>query len=283
MLLSTFRHASALDLGLLKSSKMVRTRKLSSSATSFDGPMAKRYLKFFVQAEPVWHHTVDVVKGVVPKVSSMSILDIASGPGEPGCSLAQAFPHSKVHITDSAGAMIDLAKRRVRDMGLEKQVNCSVMDMLDMSAFSPCSQDIVVANFALMFTPDFAKTLEQIHTVLRPGGFLIGTVWQDLQLLPIIKETMTTVLGHEPPPPPINPLSLKDPSIIQTGLLQSGLVQGPRHEETGILDFEIGPLDDEEALMTCLIPVTPILNDLEQAGKHGDVWATARNAVRDAA
>ena len=54
---------------------------------------------------------------------------------------------------------------------------------MDLNDFSPVKEnekmDIVTAQFALMFTEDFAGSLGEVHSVLREGGLLVGTVWEE--------------------------------------------------------------------------------------------------------
>ena len=54
-----------------------------------------------------------------------------------------------------------------------------------------------------MFTTDLPGSLAEIHGALRPGGLLVGTVWEEFHILPPPRDD--EVLGQEPPPPPINP------------------------------------------------------------------------------
>ena len=66
-------------------------------STAFEGDMARLYMNFFQQAGPVWQHTVSVVNDTyISRPPVESILDIASGPGEPGISLAKHLPKANV-------------------------------------------------------------------------------------------------------------------------------------------------------------------------------------------
>ena len=50
---------------------------------------------------------------------NLRILDIASGVGEPGLSLAQALPESSVLMTDLAPDMLSEASRRAESQGIQ--------------------------------------------------------------------------------------------------------------------------------------------------------------------
>ena len=58
--------------------------------------------------------------------SSPRIIDIASGAGEPGITLAKQFPLGSILITDIAPGMIDEAKRQCADAGVHN-TRCSIM------------------------------------------------------------------------------------------------------------------------------------------------------------
>ena len=91
------------------------------------------------------------------------------------------------------------------------------------------------------------------------------------------------ILGAPPPTPPINPLSLADPAVVDTGLRSAGSEVVGRHGETAPLEFSLGSIDDEDTVLTALIPVTPTLNELQQEkGVGDDVLGRAKDAMREA-
>ena len=141
--------------------------------------MARLYLNFFDQAESAWKLTEEIVLDAANGVSPKNILDVASGPGEPGLTLAKSFPIQKVLVTDGADAMIQLAEMRIKNQGLEDRVNTACMDLNDFSPVKDKPVDLVTAQFALMFTEDLPGSLSEIHGVLRDGGLLVGTVWKN--------------------------------------------------------------------------------------------------------
>jgi len=51
-------------------------------------------------------------------ISSPKIIDIASGAGEPGISLAKHFPSGNVLITDIAPGMVETAKKMAIEAGV---------------------------------------------------------------------------------------------------------------------------------------------------------------------
>lgn len=208
---------------------------------------------------------------------------MASGPGEPALTLARKYPAARVLSTDGAEAMVKLADKRFADAG--RDLETAVMTLNDFSpvpkSFRPV--DLVTAQFALMFTEDLPGALGEIKGVLRSGGLLVGTCWEEFHILPLMRETMTHVLGHEPPAPPINPLSMKDVALVDAALADAGFRTVGRHNETAQIDINLGAFDLDDTIRTCLIPVTPTLQQLQDGGEHGeDVFGTAMASMRDA-
>lgn len=102
-------------------------------------------------------------------------LDIASGTGEPGLSIARLVPNGRVVLTDLVGEMLDIAARRAREQGIgtiETKV-CSADEL----PFDDATFDSVSVRFGYMFFPDMAKATAEFARVLRPGGRLCSSVW----------------------------------------------------------------------------------------------------------
>src|SRR6478752_3208974 len=104
-------------------------------------------------------------------------LDIASGTGEPGLSIARLSPKGRVVLTDLAAEMLDVAARRARARGvanIETKV-CSADDL----PFGDGAFDSVSVRFGYMFFPDVAKATAEFARVLKPGGRVCASVWVD--------------------------------------------------------------------------------------------------------
>ena len=102
-------------------------------------------------------------------------LDIASGTGEPGLSIARLSPKGRVVLTDLAAEMLDVAARRATAQGIaniETKV-CSADDL----PFDDATFDSVSVRFGYMFFPDMAKATAEFARVLKPGGRLCSSVW----------------------------------------------------------------------------------------------------------
>ena len=102
-------------------------------------------------------------------------LDIASGTGEPGLTVARLAPRGHVVLTDLAAEMLEIATRRANAQGItnfETRV-CSADDL----PFGDATFDSVSVRFGYMFFPDVAKATADFVRVLKPGGRLCSSVW----------------------------------------------------------------------------------------------------------
>jgi ubiquinone/menaquinone biosynthesis C-methylase UbiE len=95
-------------------------------------------------------------------------LDIASGTGEPGLSIARLAPNGRVVLTDLVVEMLDIAARRASARGvanIETKV-CSADDL----PFSDATVDSGSVRFGYMFFPDVAQATAEFAPVLKFGG-----------------------------------------------------------------------------------------------------------------
>jgi ubiquinone/menaquinone biosynthesis C-methylase UbiE len=102
-------------------------------------------------------------------------LDIASGTGEPGLSIAKLAPKGRVVLTDLAPEMLEVAARRAEEQGLSniETRTCSA----DALPFDDGTFDSVSVRFGYMFFPDMAQATAEFERVLKPGGRLCSSVW----------------------------------------------------------------------------------------------------------
>src|SRR5690242_5346067 len=129
-------------------------------------------------------------------------LDIASGTGEPGLSIARRAPAGRVVLTDLAPEMLAIARRRARAEGIanvETEV-CSAEDL----PFRDGTFDSVSVRFGYMFFPDLAAATAEFVRVLKPGGRLCSSVWVEPDGNPwtaILMEAIATEAAVPPPDP----------------------------------------------------------------------------------
>jgi ubiquinone/menaquinone biosynthesis C-methylase UbiE len=120
---------------------------------------------------------------------SEHVLDIASGPGEPGLTLSAFLPQGKVTAIDLSEKMVNLANENALHRGI-KNYESMVGNALELP-FKDKSFDHVICRFGIMFFPDIEKGLKEMARVLKPGGTLAVAVWAAPELNPFL-----TLLGR---------------------------------------------------------------------------------------
>ena len=96
-------------------------------------------------------------------------LFVGCGTGYSACYIAQKYGCGVVGI-DISEAMVSKARERVREMGLEGQVDFRVGDAYGLE-FENGAFDIVVTEFVTVFL-DKGRALGEYARVLRPGGYV---------------------------------------------------------------------------------------------------------------
>lgn len=99
------------------------------------------------------------------------ILEVGVGTG---LSLSQYAPDCRLVGIDIADAMLEKARRRVRELGLVNVEDLAVMDAEKLS-FESDSFDAVVAQYVVTAVPNPEVALDEFMRVLKPGGELIIT------------------------------------------------------------------------------------------------------------
>ena len=220
---------SALRLGKTLSQRFVCIwpRHFSSQPAQFDGEAAEIYQRIFelhLHPKGPWKMMQDAVHALnLP--AGATLLDLATGPGEPGTMIARNRPDMNVILSDISEDMLIKAKERAADCS---NVICKQEDMQSLS-FDDHSIDAVTCCYGLMFPEDIQLAFNEINRVLKPGGTLIMTHWQSLGMIQLSKSVMKAIIGRDPPPPPIDPLALSDSVLVPFYIAQVG--SGDEHEQ----------------------------------------------------
>lgn len=147
---------------------------------------------------PVWEFiAAEVVRLLHNYSTPPTILDLASGPGEPACTVALRLPAAQVICTDKDKAMLAAADLRVRKLDLGDRVRIKQLDMLDLSSITSASIDAVTICLGLHLIPkDIQRVLHEVARVLVPGGYLIATVWDKIPMVDCCCSTMERLTGE---------------------------------------------------------------------------------------
>jgi SAM-dependent methyltransferase len=163
-------------------------------------------------------------------------LDIASGTGEPGLTIAEQVPEGRVVLTDLVPEMLDIAARRAEAQGItnvETKV-CSADDL----PFDDATFDSVSVRFGYMFFPDMAKATTEFARVLKPGGRLCSSVWVKPEANPWTSIAMQAIASEVElaPPAPDGPNMFRCAAPGQVGAL---------YEDAGLRDIAEWDVDVE--------------------------------------
>ena len=105
-----------------------------------------------------------------------TVLELAAGPGDTGFIAAERLgPDGLLLSTDVAPEMVDAARRRAAELGVEN-VEFRVEDASAIG-LSDEAVDGVLCRFGIMLVPDPSRALAEIARVLRPGGRAALAVW----------------------------------------------------------------------------------------------------------
>jgi SAM-dependent methyltransferase len=160
-----------------------------------------------------------------PKPSD-TVVELAAGPGDTGFLAAERVgPAGRLLSTDVAPEMVDVARRRAAELGLE-DVEFLVADAAALP-FDEASVDGILCRFGLMLVPDPAQALGEIARVLRPGGSVALAVWAD----PVENDWMTAAartavelgLVERPDPSAPGPFRLSDAGELDELVESAGL------------------------------------------------------------
>jgi SAM-dependent methyltransferase len=124
----------------------------------------------------------------------MRIVDLASGTGEPGISLAERVgPQGAVAAVDQSADLLEIAAKRAQNKKLE---NFTVHQADAHSLpFADGGFDLATCRFGVMFFADARRALGELRRVLKPGGRACFAVWGAMDQ-PYWQSTMKIVQRH---------------------------------------------------------------------------------------
>ncbi len=129
-----------------------------------------------------WAPVYDLVFGKVFKSGRQQSIEAAEAVGSrvlevgvgTGISLPQYSRRCRLTGIDISDSMLDKARERVRELGLDNVEDIQVMDAEHL-AYDDDSFDVIVAQYVVTAVPDPEAALDEFVRVLRPGGEIIIT------------------------------------------------------------------------------------------------------------
>jgi SAM-dependent methyltransferase len=159
--------------------------------------------------------------------SGETILELAAGPGDTGLLAARALaPGGRLVSTDVAPEMVEAARRRAAELGLDELVSFAVEDMQSLS-FADASFDGALCRWGLLLVLDMPRAGAEMARVLRPEGRIALAVWAD----PDDNDWMTAPgrsaldlgLVERPDPDAPGPFRLAREGALESLLTEAGL------------------------------------------------------------
>jgi SAM-dependent methyltransferase len=195
------------------------------------GGWAAARAAFQADTAPVSHWLVDAI---TPQPGH-TVLELAAGPGDTGLLAAELLrPGGKLISTDGAIAMVEVARARAAELGLEDVVETKPMEV-EWIDLPTATIDAVLCRWGYMLVPDPETALRETRRVLKPGGRVAFAVWAAAEHNPWMTGRRLVELGFTEPPPPgtPGPFSLADPDLVLELLYGAGWTD----------DIVIEPLD----------------------------------------
>jgi ubiquinone/menaquinone biosynthesis C-methylase UbiE len=187
---------------------------------------------------PFWEKHRDIIRQMFAPVtqalvedgsirSGNTVLDIATGPGEPALTIAALVgSKGKVFGIDPAPEMVDAARRATDHLGLTNaQFEVAPADRLP---FPADTFDAVVSRFGVMFFPSPVDGLREMLRVLKPGRKLALAAWHLAENNPFHYAVARVIerFVDSPPPAPDAPDAFRfaSPGKLLGVLAQAGAI-----------------------------------------------------------
>jgi ubiquinone/menaquinone biosynthesis C-methylase UbiE len=197
----------------------MHTDDSSSQPFDFSGPIPKHYDEF---SGPMFFepYAIEVSKRIDP--SSVRIaLELAAGTGRVTRHLRDVLPAStKLVASDISTDMLAVAKEKLKELDIDWQI-INAQDL----PFEDNSIDLVVCCFGYMFVPDKLKAFAEAYRVLKPGGMLVFSTWDQLESIGAswVYRTIAKEYLNDPLPESYNlPFSMHDETPIRQLLQEAG-------------------------------------------------------------
>jgi SAM-dependent methyltransferase len=207
------------------------------------------------------------------------LLEIAAGPGETGFIAAGRIgPDGRLLCTDQAPDMVQVAKRRAAEIGLDN-VDFAVIDAQEME-LEPGSFDAALCRWGYMLMGDPNEAMRRTRVALRDGGRLALATWDRPDRNLWMAAPVMALVGHGaiPPPNPADPspFALHDPVDLERRLRSAGFTS----VRTDRIEFsQRYPSFDEywAESMDCGAPLAAVVEELDAADTEA-----VRSATREA-
>ncbi|HET9825225.1 MAG TPA: class I SAM-dependent methyltransferase [Chitinophagaceae bacterium] len=197
----------------------MKSATVAEQPFDFSGDVPRRYDEY---SGPMFFepYAVEVAHRIDP-VSISVALELASGTGCVTSHLRHVLPSKTTLIASDVSAdMLAVAKEKLHGANID----WLMIDAQELP-FDEASTDLVVCCFGYMFVADKLKAFKEVHRVLRPGGMVLFTTWDKLEVIGAVQVYRQVVKQYltDPLPESYNlPYSMHDASAIRELLSQAG-------------------------------------------------------------
>ncbi len=190
----------------------MQTRTLSSEVAPTVHPVLEAQQRSWNAFSPGWDRwddfTMDFLRAQGDAIvaaldvdADSHVLDIATGTGEPGLTLARQAFHGRVVGLDASEGMLAVARQKAEALGVKNFV--PVVGDACALPLAEASVDAVSCRLGFMFFPEVDGAAREIARVLRPGGAFATTVWAGPAANPWITTLVAAIREHlDFPAPP---------------------------------------------------------------------------------
>ena len=216
-------------------------------------PPGQAVIDRWMGAAPFWEKHRETIRRMFEPVtqalleeigSGRTILDVATGPGEPALSIAAGIgSNGEVVGIDPVPEMVAAARKAADRFGLANaRFEVAFADRLP---FPDNTFDAVVSRFGAMFFPSPLDAIREMLRVLKPGGNLALAVWGTAESNPFFS-ALSRVLEHYAGPPPPEPEALDafrfaSPGKLRGILDEAGVAAPSEHLLAFTIQASISP------------------------------------------
>lgn len=208
------------------------------------------------------------------KIEPEDVLEIAAGTGVVTRAIASLLPNARIVATDLNRPMLDHAAIRQ----LDGNITWRQADALALP-FENASFDAVLCQFGAMFFPDKIQAYREAYRVLKPGGYFLFNVWDDIsanEFADVVTQALAELFPDDPPRFMARiPHGYHDRDKIREELMAAGFT---RISIEPVEARSMAASPREPAIAYC--QGTPLRNEIELRGVAGLEAAT--NAAAEA-
>lgn len=168
------------------------------------------------------------------------VLDVATGTGEPGLSIAKIVSKGSVTGVDISEGMLEIANEHAKAQGVKNYttLSCDISEL----PFEDGHFDAISCRMGFMFFPDMKMAAAEMQRVLRSGGRMATSVWGSPEKNPWVTAMMGNMKKHieMPAPPPGSPGMFRcaDSNEMKSVLSAAGFRNIKVEEISGKVDYE---------------------------------------------